>query len=71
MLNGEISKDGVDPTMADISLDMADVLASLKVGGNIPYGNILYKSPFAGMVTDLNIWSRALTRQEIELIQVQ
>ena len=69
MLNGIISKDEVDPTMADISLDTAEVLGSLRIGGGIPYGGILYSSPFSGRITDLNIWSRALAREEMEALQ--
>lgn len=70
MLNGVISKDAVDPTMVDSTLNMKDVLGSLRIGGGIPYGDILYSHPFTGKVTDLNIWARALDVTEMKGMQV-
>ena len=55
--------------MANTSLALQEVLASLRLGGSIPYGGSLYQSPFTGLLTDLNIWSRALDREDMRQLQ--
>ena len=68
-----LAQDSVDPSMslamANTSLALQEVLASLRLGGSIPYGGSLYQSPFSGLLTDLNIWSRALDREDMQQLQ--
>ena len=71
MLNGVLSMNAVDLTMADIVLDLKTLADTMRLGGGIPYGGILYQSPFTGKITDVNMWSRDLSLEEITAIQTE